>query len=132
VGIQPQLLWSVSFQLSFLAMAGLILLYPYLQAWGRKGIARLFRNSERIVPAAGIVTDGLRQVWLLPWRCAADSLQLRNNLSCRPASDLLFSACPVIYHSHISVGRLRGTPCFNSLLKYWAGWPGFFSAISLS
>ena len=58
VGIQPQLLWSVSFQLSFLAMAGLILLYPYLQAWGRKGIARLFRNNERIAPAAGIVTDG--------------------------------------------------------------------------
>ncbi|MDH4268911.1 MAG: ComEC family competence protein, partial [Dehalococcoidia bacterium] len=28
VGIQPGLLWTVSFQLSFLAMAGLILLYP--------------------------------------------------------------------------------------------------------
>jgi competence protein ComEC len=58
VGIQPQLLWSVSFQLSFLAMAGLILLYPHVQAWGRKGVALLFKNRERIVPTASTITDG--------------------------------------------------------------------------
>jgi competence protein ComEC len=58
VGIQPQLLWSVSFQLSFLAMAGLILFYPYFQTWGRKGVALLFRNREKIVPIASIITDG--------------------------------------------------------------------------
>jgi competence protein ComEC len=58
VGIQPQLLWSVSFQLSFLAMVGLILFYPYFQAWGRKGVALLFRNREKIVLAASIITDG--------------------------------------------------------------------------
>ena len=58
VGIQPQLLWSVSFQLSFLAMAGLILFYPYFQTWGRKGVALLFKNSEKIVPTASIITDG--------------------------------------------------------------------------
>ncbi|MGA8850039.1 MAG: DNA internalization-related competence protein ComEC/Rec2 [Dehalococcoidia bacterium] len=58
VGIQPHVLWSVSFQLSFLAMAGLILFYPYFQTWGRKGIARLFKNREKIVPTASIVTDG--------------------------------------------------------------------------
>jgi len=39
VGIEPQVLWDASFQLSFLAMAGLIFLSPYLQAWARKGIA---------------------------------------------------------------------------------------------
>lgn len=58
VGIQPQLLWSVSFQLSFLAMAGLILFYPYFQAWGRKGVALLFKNKGKIVPTASIITDG--------------------------------------------------------------------------
>jgi competence protein ComEC len=57
VGIQPGLLWSVSFQLSFLAMAGLVLFYPYFQTWGRKGVARLFKNSEKIVPPASIITD---------------------------------------------------------------------------
>ena len=39
VGIEPQVLWGASFQLSFLAMSGLIFLSPYFQAWARKGIA---------------------------------------------------------------------------------------------
>ncbi len=39
VGIEPQILWDASFQLSFLAMLGLIFLLPYFQAWARKGIA---------------------------------------------------------------------------------------------
>jgi len=58
VGIQPHLLWSVSFQLSFLAMAGLIILYPYFQAWGRKGVASLFGAREKIASAGSIITDG--------------------------------------------------------------------------
>jgi competence protein ComEC len=58
VGVQPYLLWSVSFQLSFLAMAGLVLLYPYFQAWGRKGVASLFRARERTVAVGGMITDG--------------------------------------------------------------------------
>ena len=58
VGIQPGLLWTASFQLSFLAMAGLILLYPYLQAWGGKGVNRLFENREKILSAASVASDG--------------------------------------------------------------------------
>jgi competence protein ComEC len=38
VGVEPQVLWDASFQLSFLAMAGLILISPYFQAWSRKGV----------------------------------------------------------------------------------------------
>jgi competence protein ComEC len=58
VGIQPHVLWSVSFQLSFLAMAGLVLLYPYLQAWGRKGVASLLGTRERIAAAGSMIIDG--------------------------------------------------------------------------
>jgi competence protein ComEC len=57
VGIQPHLLWSVSFQLSFLAMAGLVLLYPYFQAWGRKGVARIFGGREGLAAAGNMITD---------------------------------------------------------------------------
>jgi len=57
VGIQPHLLWSVSFQLSFLAMAGLVLLFPYFQAWGRKGVAAIFRNREALVTTGSMITD---------------------------------------------------------------------------
>ena len=38
VGINPQVLWDVSFQLSFVAVAGIILLFPHFQRWGRKAI----------------------------------------------------------------------------------------------
>jgi competence protein ComEC len=58
VGVQPDLLWTVSFQLSFLSMAGLILLYPYFQAWGRKGVASLVGARERIAAAGNMITDG--------------------------------------------------------------------------
>jgi competence protein ComEC len=57
VGIQPHLLWSVSFQLSFLAMTGLVLLFPYLQACGRKGVAALFRNKEALLITGSMITD---------------------------------------------------------------------------
>jgi competence protein ComEC len=57
VGIKPQVLWSVSFQLSFLAMAGLILLYPYFQTQGRKGITAVFRDKEVMVNTGNMVTD---------------------------------------------------------------------------
>jgi competence protein ComEC len=58
VGIQPQLLWSVSFQLSFLAMAGLVLLYPYFQAWGRRGVAAIFRGREALTATGNVIVDG--------------------------------------------------------------------------
>ncbi len=59
VGIQPQILWSVSFQLSFLAMAGLILLFPYFQAWGRRGVMALSRDRQSLTTAGNFVTDAL-------------------------------------------------------------------------
>ncbi|MDH4367940.1 MAG: ComEC/Rec2 family competence protein, partial [Dehalococcoidia bacterium] len=57
VGVQPGLLWTVSFQLSFLAMAGLILLYPYFQAWGRKAVARIFAGREALAAAGNMIAD---------------------------------------------------------------------------
>jgi competence protein ComEC len=57
VGVEPGVLWSVSFQLSFLAMAGLVFLFPYFQNWGRKGAAAVFRDRESLVSASGMVTD---------------------------------------------------------------------------
>ena len=50
VGIDPQVLWNASFQLSFLAMVGLIFVAPWLQAQGRKAIATTL--GERNVAAS--------------------------------------------------------------------------------
>ena len=57
VGIQPQILWGTSFQLSFLAMAGLIFLYPYFQTWERKGVTAVSGDREKIAAAGSMVTD---------------------------------------------------------------------------
>jgi len=57
VGFQPQILWSISFQLSFLAMTGLIFFYPIFQKWGRKGIACVFGSEGRIVSSSNVVID---------------------------------------------------------------------------
>jgi len=58
-GIQPNLLWSASFQLSFAAMAGLVLLLPRLQAWGRSAVTRLFRERPALVAPGTAITDVL-------------------------------------------------------------------------
>ncbi len=59
VAVQPGVLWSASFQLSFLAMAGLILLYPHFRALGREGVARLFRYRGRVVEAVSVLSDSI-------------------------------------------------------------------------
>jgi competence protein ComEC len=57
VGIEPQILWDASFQLSFLAMAGLIFLSPYLQNWARKSIASTVGREGTAASLCNFVAD---------------------------------------------------------------------------
>ena len=57
VGINPQILWDASFQLSFLAMAGLIFLAPPLMALGRKAVTTAMGEQGVGVSLAHIITD---------------------------------------------------------------------------
>jgi competence protein ComEC len=57
VAIQPQVLWDASFQLSFLAMAGLILISPYLQALARKGIKATLATKETAASLGNFIVD---------------------------------------------------------------------------
>jgi len=57
VGISPQILWTASFQLSFLAMAGLIFLAPPLMALGRKVVKATLGEDGAAVSIANIITD---------------------------------------------------------------------------
>ncbi len=57
VGINPQILWTASFQLSFLAMAGLIFIFPPLQAIGRKAVRATLGEDGAAVSIANIITD---------------------------------------------------------------------------
>ncbi|RKY84218.1 DNA internalization-related competence protein ComEC/Rec2 [candidate division KSB1 bacterium] len=57
VGIQPNILWSVSFQLSVLAMSGLILFYSHFQAWGRRGVTKILGHRETLAAADNMITS---------------------------------------------------------------------------
>jgi len=57
VGINPQILWSASFQMSFLAMAGLIFIFPPLQTAGRKAVRATLGEEGKAIPIASIITD---------------------------------------------------------------------------
>ena len=59
VGISPQILWTASFQMSFLAMAGLIFLSPTFRAIGRKAVNATLGEDGAVVSMANIITDSL-------------------------------------------------------------------------
>lgn len=58
VGIKPQVLWDAAFQLSFLAMAGLVFLSPSLQNWGRRWSSSVLSNKDIATSLANVVIDG--------------------------------------------------------------------------
>jgi len=57
VGISPQILWTAAFQMSFLAMAGLIFIFPSLQAIGRRVVNATLGEDGPAVRIANIATD---------------------------------------------------------------------------
>ena len=58
VGISPYILGAASFQLSFLAMSGLIFLYPAFRTLGRKLIRATPGEEGRLISIAGLAVDG--------------------------------------------------------------------------
>lgn len=60
IGVSPQIMWTASFQLSFLSMTGLILLTPSLLNLGRNLISSSFDESNSmVVRPAKFTTDSL-------------------------------------------------------------------------
>ncbi len=55
----PSVLWDVSFQLSFMAMAGLILIYPTFEIVGRKITDKLFGERKIVSGIALSILDSL-------------------------------------------------------------------------
>jgi competence protein ComEC len=59
VGISPYILGDAAFQLSFLAMAGLIFLFPTFQALGRKSVKATLGEDGTLVSVANLTSDSL-------------------------------------------------------------------------
>ncbi len=59
VGISPYILGNAAFQLSFLAMAGLVFLFPIFQTLGRKAVKAALGEDGAIASIANITSDSL-------------------------------------------------------------------------
>ncbi len=57
VGISPPVLWDAAFQMSFMAMAGLIFVFPPLQSLGRKAVNATLGEGGAAVSVANFITD---------------------------------------------------------------------------
>ena len=57
IGITPQIMWTASFQMSFLAMTGLILITPSLMELGRKIVTDNLGEKGAPVSIAKFITD---------------------------------------------------------------------------
>lgn len=71
VGISPQILWDASFQLSFLAMSGLIFIFPPLRILGRRAVTATLgeggaaATSATIADSLSVTLGALIAVWPL-------------------------------------------------------------------
>jgi competence protein ComEC len=59
VGVHPYSLGDASFQLSFLAMSGLVFIFPILRNWGRRIITTRLGEEGAPVSFAGLAVDAL-------------------------------------------------------------------------
>ena len=57
VGASPQVLWDASFQMSLVAMAGLIFICPLLQSLGRKAVTAMVGEEGTLPRVANVLTD---------------------------------------------------------------------------
>ncbi|MBM3174744.1 MAG: DNA internalization-related competence protein ComEC/Rec2 [Chloroflexi bacterium] len=57
VGIDPLILWDASFQLSFLAMAGLAFIAPLIQTLAKKATANVIGTDIATTPACNFIID---------------------------------------------------------------------------
>jgi competence protein ComEC len=124
VGIQPQILWSVSFQLSFMAMLGLILFYPYFQSWGRKGIARLFEYRDRVIAIGNIVIDGFAvslAAIIVVWPLVAYYFNIVSLVGV-PATFLSLPALPAIIVTSALVAFVGLFAVFACQILGWVVW----------
>ncbi len=106
VGINPPILWDASFQLSFLAMAGLIFIAPPLTALGRKAISQTIGEEGIGVSLASITTDSLgvtMAATIAVWPLVAHYFGIVS-LAGPPATFLTLPAMPGI----IAIGALAG------------------------
>jgi len=124
VGIQPQILWSISFQLSFTAMLGLILFYPYLKSWGRKGVAKVFEYRDKAIAIGNVFADSFAvtiAAIIAVWPLVAYYFNVVSLVGV-PATFLSLPALPAIIVASALVAFVGLFAVFASQILGWVAW----------
>ncbi len=121
VGIEPQVLWQASFQLSFLSMAGLILLFPNFQNLGRKGVIAAIGKQRNLASLFNAIIDSFAvtlAATLMSWPLIAYYFGIVSFVSL-PATFFAMPAMPGIIITSALVG-IAGL--FAQPLAWILGW----------
>ncbi len=124
IGISPQILWDASFQLSFLAMSGLIFIFPPLRTLGRRAVTATIGEDNPAATTANIITDSFSVTLgaiIAVWPFIAYYFGIIS-LVAPPATFLALPALPGI----IIIGALAGFLGFIALpvaqVVGWLAW----------
>ncbi|MCJ7515486.1 MAG: ComEC family competence protein, partial [Dehalococcoidia bacterium] len=121
VAIEPQVLWDASFQLSFLAMAGLILISPYLQAWGRKGVTGAAGKKGTAASLGNFIVDSFAvtlAAMLATWPIIAYYFHIVSFVGL-PATFFAVLALPAII---ITTALVAGVGLLVPVMAWVLGW----------
>lgn len=125
VGVEPQVLWDASFQLSFLAMAGLIFISPHLQAWSRKGVMAAAGKKGTAASLGNFIVDSFAvtlAAMLATWPIIAYYFHIVSFVGL-PATFFAVLALPGII---ITSGLVAGVGLIAPILAQVIGWASWF------
>lgn len=124
VGFSPQILWQVSFQLSFLAMVGLIFIFPRLRAIGRRSVSSILGEDGAAASAANFLIDSLSVTLaaiLVTWPIVAHYFGVISLVG--PLATLLsLPALPAIFIIGVLTGGLGLVALPLAQVMGWLAW----------
>jgi competence protein ComEC len=124
IAIQPQLLWTTSFQLSFMAMCGLIFLYPFINTSGRQVISSIFGEKQELLSIGNVISDTFAAtlaVSIAIWPIIAQNFQIIS-LVALPANLFALPALPAIIISSALVAFSGLLMPFIAQILGWIAW----------
>ncbi len=123
VGLSPHILWDASFQLSFMAMTGLIFLAPPLMALGRRGVKATLGES-RAAGIASIITDSFAitlSAIIAVWPLIAHYFGIVSLVSL-PATLFALPALPAVIVTGVLAGGLGLIALPVGQVVAWLAW----------
>jgi len=123
VGLSPHILWDASFQLSFMAMTGLIFLAPPLMALGRRAVKATLGES-RAAGIASIITDSFAitlSAIIAVWPLIAHYFGIVSLVSL-PATLFALPALPAVIVTGVLAGGLGLIALPVGQVVAWLAW----------